>query len=109
MAKSPLSPFLADFTKEEAKQASHMLTVKSYLCLVALTCWGYASVCKLDVIASINISVDALLVNELASHFWDLETAQWYCRCLHCIVNVVCVTSLCAFCFDAVLLMDIFK
>ena len=93
---------IATFTilgKEEVKQASHMLTDKSYSRLVVLTCWGYVSVCEFDV--TINISVDALLVNELVSHFWDLETAQWYCRCLHGIVDVACVASLC-FCFDVV-------
>ena len=61
------------FHKEEVKQASHMLTGKSYSCFVVLTGWGYASVCELDVIA--NISVDALLANEFVSYFWDLETA----------------------------------
>ena len=55
--------------KEEVKQPSHMLTGKSYPRLVVLTCWGYVSVCEFDV--TINISVDALLVNELASHFWE--------------------------------------
>ena len=94
---------IATFTilhKEGVKQASHMLTGKSYSCLVALTGWGYVSVCEIDVIA--NISVDALLVNELVSHFWDIETVQWHCRCLRGIVDVVCVISLCAFCFDVV-------
>ena len=81
------------FHKEEIRQASHMLTGKSYSCFAVLTYWGYVSVYKLDV--TINVSVDALLVNELVSHFWDLETAQWYCRCLHGIVDVACVASLC--------------
>ena len=53
----------------------------------------YVSVCELDV--TINVSVDALLANELVSHFWDLETAQWCCRCLRGIVDVACVVSLC--------------
>ena len=77
--------------KEEVKQASHMLTGKSYSCCSHLL--GLLSVCEPDVMT--NISVDALIVNELVSHFWDLETAQWYCRCLHGIVDVACVASLC--------------
>ena len=78
-----------------------MLKVKSYPCLVVLTCWGYVSVCELGV--TINISADALLINELVSYFWDLETAQWHCKCLHGIVNVICVASL--FCLFACLVL----
>ena len=89
--KIATSPFLAGFTKRVSNK--HPTYLQANLILVVLTCWGYVSVCELDVMT--NISVDALIVNKLVSHFWDLETAQWYCRCLHGIVDVACVASLC--------------
>ena len=107
MTKSPLSPFLASFTKRRSNKHPTCLQANLILCLVVLTCWGYVSVCGPDAIA--NISADTFLVNELVSNFWDLETAQWHCRCLHGIVNVVCVVSLCVFVCYCVLWMMFFK
>ena len=65
MTKSPLSPF---FTKRVSNKHPTYLQANLILVLLLLLV-GYVSVCELDVIA--NISVDALLVNELVSHFWD--------------------------------------
>ena len=77
-------------------QTSNSHAYRQILFLSCCSHWlGYVSVCELDVIA--NISVDALLANELVSHFWDIETAQWCCRCLHGIADLFVSYLFCAF------------
>ena len=81
--------------KEKAKQASIMLTGKSYPLLVVLTCWAHISACELDEVT--DIVVDALLGLELVTFFRGLEGTYFTC-CGHDVDDVDEVAAAQIFC-----------